>query len=332
MAMKLNKKTNLDDCSVEVSDPLSSTSVSYSGSIERFETVLMNANTMYEEKKDVAPACFVCLKGPDELMGMYWIISDTKTMTVGRSRRCDIAIQDLSISKEHLFISKDVAKKVFIKDKQSTNGTFVNGEQITVHQNVHLEDNDQIKLGNIVFKFLNTGNPEIFSVLENFEKAFHDALTGVGNKLLLERRAKELFPKSRKYKTPLSVIIFDIDHFKKVNDTYGHLAGDLVLKEVVNVAKLCFRSGDTFARCGGEEFCVIMQSELGRAKEAIEVARKKLEDSVFEHKDRKIKVTISAGVTCRQDKDKHWNELYERADQFLYKAKMAGRNRTVTSI
>ena len=334
MPPKVSKKTetNVDDHTAGEKKLFSATSVS-SGSIERFETMVMNVSPLYMKDQGISsPSYFVCLLGPDELLGRYWTINDKKeVMSIGRSRKCDIPIQELSISKEHLLVRVDETNRILIEDQKSTNGTFINDERIDAHKEVELEDNDKIKVGNIVFKFLDKGNPEITSMMERFEKAFYDALTGAGNKLLFERRAKELFSQSKLYKTDLSFIIFDIDHFKKVNDTYGHLAGDFVLKEIVKLSKFCFRSNDIIARCGGEEFCIIMQTEVNRAKDAIEAVRKKIGDSVFKYKDQEIKVTISAGVACHQKTDKDYNEIYERADQLLYKAKTTGRNKVFSS-
>ncbi|MDE0119401.1 MAG: GGDEF domain-containing protein [Bdellovibrionales bacterium] len=337
MSLKINKKAeNSGEFKIgKKKQLLSNTNTSTSGSsgsIERFETMVMNISPLYAKDHDIYPACLVCLLGPEELIGRYWAIGNTKEVViVGRSRTCDISIQELSLSKKHLIIRFDGIDKIFVKDQKSTNGTFINDKRIDACKEVELRDNSKVRMGNIVFKFLNKGNPEIVSVMESFEKAFYDSLTGVGNKLLFERRAKELFAQSKSYKTPLSFIIFDIDHFKKVNDTYGHLAGDFILKEVIQVSKSCFRSNDIITRCGGEEFCVIMQAEVNRARDVIEAVRKKIEGFVFSYKNQKIKVTISAGVACQQETDKGYKAIYERADQLLYKAKTTGRNKVFSS-
>ena len=269
---------------------------SISQSLERSETVVVKSPLYTMDQNSCIESMFsylVCLLGPGELIGRYWKV-DNKNIVIGRNRKCDIFIQSLSISKKHLYLRSD-GSYFFVKDQQSTNGTFINDKQIKAQEEVKIQDNSKIKLGNIVFKFLYKGNPEIVSVIENFEKVSRDPLTGVGNKYLLDGRAKEIFIQSRQNNIPMSLIIFDIDHFKKVNDTYGHLAGDFILKEVVQLAKFYFRSGDLFVRCGGEEFCIIMQSLIDRAESAIENARKKLETQLFKYKEHEIKVTISAG-------------------------------------
>lgn len=307
---------------------------SNSGVMESSETVVVDS-PLYMLEQDqqtyAMSAYIVCLLGPDELVGRYWVISDKESISIGRNRNCDIPIQDLSISKKHLYFHVK-GSGIFIEDRHSTNGTFINDELLSAGQEVQLKDNSKLKLGNITFKFLDRGNPEIVAIKENFEKAFRDPLTGVGNKFMLDRRAKELFTQCKKSRIPLSLIIFDIDYFKKVNDTYGHLAGDFILKEVVALIQTCFRSNDLFIRCGGEEFCIIMQSLVDRAENAIEVARKKLENHIFQYNKQEIKVTISAGVTCQVSRDKYWKNMYERADKLLYKSKTSGRNRVFTSL
>jgi len=299
------------------------------GSLEASKTVVVNSPLyMVNQDRYNQSICahLVCLLGPDELVGKYWAIGNKKNVVIGRNRECDIPIQDLSISKRHLSIRLE-GLKVFAEDQDSTNGTTVNDKSIKGEDEVELKDNSRIKIGNIVLKFLDRGNPEIISMKQNFEKAFRDPLTGIGNTFMLDRRAKEFFMQSKQYNIPMSLIIFDIDHFKKVNDTYGHLAGDFIIKGVIRITQTCFRSNDLFIRCGGEEFCIIMQSLIDRAESAIANARKILEGMEFNYKEHKIRVTISAGVDCYKTTDKKWKKIYERADQLLYKSKRGGRNK-----
>ena len=273
-------------------------------------------------------SCLMCLLGPDELIGKCWPVKK-REISMGRSRKCDICIPDPALSKKHLLIYHEEGNKTFVADQSSTNGTLLDEEKLKANTKVELKDNQKITLGKTVLRFLDKSNPEIISIQENFEKAFHDALTGLENRFALESRAPALFRQSRQYHIPLSLIIFDIDYFKQVNDTHGHLAGDFVLKEVVQVVKPCFRAKDLFARSGGEEFCIMIQSRSQRAKNAIETARQKVEKHVFQYEGKTIKVTISAGVACQNTEDKEWKTLYERADKQLYKAKTTGRNKVL---
>ena len=311
-------------------DPYTRTGVS--GNVDFAKTVVVS--TPVYDKPSISPlAHVVCLIGPNRLVGKYWPISHRKKMVIGRHSGCDIYIKDPSISKKHLLIYVDEENnKVVIEDQNSTNGTIVNDKKVEAQKSIKLTDNSKIKMGNIVIKFLDKNNAEIFSVVENYNKVSYDALTGAGNRFMLETKADELFKSNKGNSRPLSLILFDIDHFKNINDTYGHLVGDFILKEVVRVSKTCFRSTDIFTRCGGEEFCVIIESEINRAKQAIEAARQKIEDYVFEHKEHKIKLTISAGVTHQTGEDSKWKEMYDRADQLLYKAKATGRNKVFSSV
>ncbi len=296
-------------------------------------TVVMTAplyNKMEPARPQALYSCLMCLLGPEELIGKCWPINK-REISMGRSRKCDICIPDPALSKKHLLVCREEGDKIFVVDQKSTNGTLLDEEKLKADTKVELKDSSKITLGETVLKFLDKGNPEIISIQENFEKAFHDSLTGVENRFALESRAPALFRQSRQYQIPLSLIIFDIDYFKQVNDTHGHLAGDFVLKEVVQVVKPCFRAKDLFARSGGEEFCIVIQSRGQRAKEAMEKARQKVEKHVFQYGGKTIKVTVSAGVACQHKEDSEWKTLYERADKRLYKAKTTGRNKVLAS-
>ena len=270
----------------------------------------------------------VCLVGSKNLIGRYWVIENNKSFYIGRTKGCTVFVNEVSVSKKHLKIYIE-NEQVFGVDQGSTNGTFINNQKILPNKRLALQDNAAIKTGSFIFKFLDKGNYEIFSVRKNLEKISTDPLTGIGNRVMLERKSEESFKLSQEEGKPLSCIILDIDYFKKVNDTYGHVTGDFILKEVVQIVNSCFRAEDIFVRAGGEEFCLIMHSSIKRAKEAIEKGRKRVEDHIFIYKKQELRVTISAGVATYKKSDKKWQQIYERADKFLYKAKATGRNRVV---
>ncbi len=273
---------------------------------------------------------FELIKGPDSLMGHYWKM-DKEKISIGRSRFCYICIPDPSVSKQHLTVRFSGVNKISIIDKQSTNGTYVNNIAVSSDKEMVIQDNDLITFGNVTLKFLASHNPEIPSVKDNFKRSFTDSLTGVGNRLMLDAKAPDMFFMSQKKDKPLSVIIFDIDFFKKVNDQYGHLAGDYVLKEVARLARSCFRTQDLFVRSGGEEFCVFLHSSKEVAKSSVQRMREKIQDNVFQYDSRTILVTISAGVSACVAQDSHWKDAYKRADEALYQAKKTGRNKVCTT-
>ena len=156
-----------------------------------------------------------------------------------------------------------------------------------------------------------------------------DALTGVNNRRSLESRLKEEVDRHRRYGHPLSLIMFDIDHFKKVNDTYGHQCGDYMLQEIALHISHSIRSEDFLARYGGEEFCCLLpDTPLEAAVILAERFRKKIADAAFEYSDQRIHMTISLGVSAMNEATTSGEILLKKADSALYKAKDAGRNRT----
>jgi len=162
------------------------------------------------------------------------------------------------------------------------------------------------------------------------ERAMTDYLTKLYNRCYLFNFLRKVIEDSIMRGFPVSLAVIDIDFFKKINDTYGHLVGDCVLKELANILKKTFRSSDCVARYGGEEFVVVLPfSQLEDACRRIEVLRKNVERYEF-CKEKKIKLTISAGVT-EYRKSMSIKEFLRRADENLYKAKNSGRNKVVCS-
>ena len=156
-----------------------------------------------------------------------------------------------------------------------------------------------------------------------------DALTGVYNRRYMETKLKEEFDRHSRYQRPLSILMIDIDFFKKVNDTYGHQGGDLVLKAVASSVMTHIRKTDTFARYGGEEFCCMLPETAPEAAEIVaENIRRQIEAMTNEFEGKTIKVTISLGISNITDGDSI-DSMIKRADDALYEAKHSGRNRFV---
>lgn len=156
-----------------------------------------------------------------------------------------------------------------------------------------------------------------------------DALTHIPNRLALEQFLTETFTQARKNSLPFSLLILDIDHFKSVNDTHGHIAGDQVLVEVTRILNRQFRSSDIFARYGGEEFVAGLPGiDLESAVQVAERARKAVETSPISIENNAfLNVTISIGISSIRDSDKDYQDIIERSDKALYEAKDSGRNR-----
>jgi diguanylate cyclase (GGDEF)-like protein len=155
-----------------------------------------------------------------------------------------------------------------------------------------------------------------------------DPLTGLNNRRYFLDVASREFLRSRRYRRPLSLIMMDIDHFKSVNDTYGHLAGDQVLVEVAQRSSRVLRGSDVRARYGGEELVfLLLETPLEGAMRAAERIRESIANAKIEINDKTIAVTVSLGVASLDARDTDLDALISRSDQALYAAKRAGRNR-----
>jgi two-component system, cell cycle response regulator len=275
---------------------------------------------------DDAPPAVVVLVGPPGFVGKQWLLTKPD-MTIGRSEGLDMTVADVSLSRTHAkFLLAN--SEVMIIDMGSTNKTLVNNLPLPPMVPRRLQNNDQIKTGNVIFKFLEKGNVESITNQQIFDKAQRDALTGAFNKGALLEKGPEAVKRADLMGEPLSIVTFDIDHFKKINDSHGHSCGDYVLKELGQLmnSKLV-RSNDYFYRYGGEEFVLVLQATtLTTAMEVAERVRSTVEGHPFLFDGKKIPVTISVGVSAKKSDDA-WESLYDRADRALYASKQAGRNK-----
>ncbi len=300
---------------------------------EEEKTSILTSETLkvHLDKADKTPPSFVLLVGPASSIGKQWYLENYE-VSIGRSTNNGVYIDDRSVSKVHakIFIEKD---GTYIVDLESTNKTIVNSQEIKPLERVKLGNNDQIKTGNVIFKFLDKGNIESVSHKKSFDRSKTDALTGAFNKGALNDYAPEAIKRSDLLGLPLSLVVFDIDHFKKVNDTFGHAAGDCVIKDIARLVKdKLTRSEDFFARFGGEEFVIVLTgSTKETATHVAERVRVSIEAYNFMFETKSIPVTVSLGVATREPKAQSWKEIFELADQALYKAKARGRNQVAIS-
>ncbi|MBN2494200.1 MAG: GGDEF domain-containing protein [Deltaproteobacteria bacterium] len=251
---------------------------------------------------------------------------------IGRSKDCEIFLNDEGISRRHARIEVDETGDVYISDLNSTNGTYFNGVRITRHL---LQDGDKIQIGSTtILKFSFQDSIEESFHQNQYEQAVRDGLTGIYNKKRFMEQLRSDFSYALRHGEITSLIMFDLDHFKQVNDTYGHAAGDMVLRTMAEVVSATLRDEDFFARYGGEEFAVILRAQdAKRAYVAAERVRRSVETHKFMWDGRRIPVTISLGVATLERANYHNpHEMLEEADSYLYKSKHAGRNRTSSSL
>ncbi|RME35817.1 MAG: GGDEF domain-containing protein [Gammaproteobacteria bacterium] len=167
-------------------------------------------------------------------------------------------------------------------------------------------------------------------VLEEHARALTDGLTGIANRLAFEERLSQEHARWRRRGSPLSLVLLDIDHFKVINDTFGHPAGDRVLRNIASLMAGEVREVDLLARYGGEEFVLLLpDTDLRGAGEVAEKLRRKVDDCNFHYREQPVAVTVSAGVSEFHQGDTP-EEVLERADRALYQAKAAGRNQVRT--
>lgn len=267
-------------------------------------------------------ACFVQYSGTD--LGRRYNL-DKPEMTIGRAPDSDIVINEQSVSRKHarVHVTNDT---IDIEDLNSSNGTFVKDARI--NSRVALHDGEIIRLGTILFKYFSTTNIDSLTVDKIYRMTNIDAPTQAWNKKYLTEQLQTEFNYSRRSGRDLSVIYFDLDHFKKVNDTYGHAAGDLILKETAGLVKSFIRKDDIFCRFGGEEFVIVLPNTNSKvAQDLAERLRQQIGQHAFKYEGKKIQQTVSLGVSQLNKDMADADALLADADRKLYLSKTNGRNR-----
>jgi two-component system, cell cycle response regulator len=271
-------------------------------------------------------ACLVHIypTGPD--MGRRYPLTPGK-IVLGRAEGLDIRVQDNSVSRTHAVVETDT-EGCFIIDQKSLNGTHVNDE--AVHGAHKLADGDYIRVGNAIFRFLTGGNIEVEYHEEIYRLTIMDGLTQIHNHRYLDEFLERELARAHRHERPLSVLLFDLDKFKSINDRFGHLCGDHVLREVSARVRPTVRREDLFARYGGEEFCmVLVETTHAQAVAAGERIRKLIGCEPFVFEGEPVPVTLSVGVATAGQDQQTVQELMKLADEKLYEAKRTGRNRVV---
>ena len=285
------------------------------------KTVITVVGGPSERRVDAREACLVVIYGED--LGRR-IPLGAEPVVIGRSSRCEVQLDQESVSRNHCRIDRGPSTFA-IRDLGSTNGTYVNDDLIDT---IDLRDGDQVKVGRTILKFIVGGNIEGQYHEEIYRLMTVDGLTQVHNKRYFDEMLDREVSRARRYDREFSLILFDIDHFKQVNDTFGHLAGDAVLRQLGNVVSKSVRRDDIVARTGGEEFGILIP-EIGLAG-AAELAQKLntlVDEHPFEFESTRMDVTISCGVASWGRQHESGPSLVQAADDALYEAKRTGRNR-----
>ncbi len=253
---------------------------------------------------------------------------------IGRSPQAQITLLDEEVSRLHSRVSMEPTgtgtHKLFLEDLQSTNGTFLNGSPVTGPR--LMLSGDRISVGSHILKLV---------AMDSLERIFHetlldqstkDPLTGLGNRSATLAELQSRFELSRRHGRQISVIMCDLDHFKQVNDKYGHGAGDIVLAGFGERVRQNLRGTDLAGRIGGEEFLLILpETDKDGAALLAERLRVSLSGAPHVLPQGPIKVTCSLGVAQWLPEDRDAGALLGRADEALYEAKHQGRDRVVVA-
>ena len=274
-----------------------------------------------EQKRNLA--YLVVLAGVSA--GEMFKLQEDRTV-VGRGTKVTLRLNDEGVSREHCAFLRD-GGKILVTDLGSTNGTYVNGIKIDRKE---LSDGDKIMVGSTtILKFtFHDYLDEVFQ-RQMYESALRDGLTKVFNKKYFTDYLEKEFAFAARHGGPLALIFLDIDHFKKINDTYGHPAGDYVLSELSQMMVDLLRTEDVLARFGGEEFTVLCRgSDQKGATVVAERLRATVEQRKFTFEGQDIPVTISLGVAAIPEITVADHAAFlAAADKALYEAKRTGRNR-----
>ncbi len=265
-------------------------------------------------------ACLVVIYGLD--LGKKYHI-DQPSLILGRSSKADIQIDQESVSRNHCKIIS-TGGSILLRDLGSTNGTYVNDELVDEYV---LRDGDFIKVGRSIFKFLSGNNIETAYHEEIYRLTTVDGLTQVYNKRYFLETLEREIGRAQRYRRDLSLILFDIDHFKDINDSFGHLAGDHVLKQLASALRGRIRREDMLSRYGGEEFAIILpEIDHANARRFAEKIRRLVEGTSFRFEGTEVPVTISVGIAAMPAELQSPTDFVQLADDNLYKAKLSGRN------
>lgn len=277
-----------------------------------------------DEPTETGNDCLVVIYTKESnLLGKRFVLEGPR-VRVGRGADNQIVLEGDSVSRQHAHFERR-GNHWYVVDDGSTNGTYVNEKQIV--REAVLRTNDRTKIGPTILKYLSGADAEAKYHEEIYRMTIVDGLTQIHNKRYLFDSLEREIIRARRHDRPLSLLMFDIDFFKRINDHFGHLAGDYVLRELAEAVQSRIRRDEVFARYGGEEFVIVLpETNLEGARALAEDLRQKVAEHSFVFQGEKIPVTVSIGCALVRENDTA-TELIQRADEKLYEAKRGGRNR-----
>lgn len=261
-------------------------------------------------------------------VGKVMALKPDQGFTIGRRGDCDLSLKYEGVSRTHARIVFENGSYL-VEDLGSANGTLVRGQRITRHR---LEHGDMVQFGPLVsVRYSITDAHEENMMRHLYEASVRDSLTGAFNREYLGERLRTEIAFALRHRTETSLILFDLDHFKRVNDTYGHQAGDAVLIEVVRSVNEALRAEDVLARYGGEEFAISVRGVTLEGTQRLAERIRHSSQRVVRYQEHEIPITISVGCALLSECEVPTTVegLIAIADRRLYAAKRGGRNRVV---
>jgi len=308
----------------------SETTVDLVGHLDRERTALFDPNDVEGRKATHRPsveANVILIAHPeDKMLGTRYRLPPNGSLEIGRSAFADISLPDVrSISRSHARLRHN-GYSVEVEDLGSTNGTFLNDRPVEEAQT--LRSGDRFQVGAVHFKFLHEQDPEHAYHEAIYQLVVYDGLTQTYNRRKFNEELLREFDRAERHERPLSLVIFDIDHFKEVNDNYGHLAGDHVLQQLAKRVRTFLRPEQAFSRVGGEEFAILSPETDGEGAATLaEKLRRAIAENTFHYSGVDLEITCSFGVAEIDRTMTNPDAFYEAADRALYRSKHGGRNR-----
>jgi two-component system cell cycle response regulator len=262
-------------------------------------------------------------------------LAQYKSIVIGRGKQCELIVFDPTCSRQHAEVFTGADGSVFIRDLGSSNGTKVAGKKLAGTDPIKLKDGDRIQLGeNTILKHSLLPEDDANLQISIYYRATRDNLTNAYNRHQFDEAFEREISYQKRSKHGLGIITFDVDHFKKINDTHGHPAGDEVLKTIGARVPLCIRTEDIFARLGGEEFAVLARSESFEGLKIVaERIREAMEKKPVVIEGKTISFTVSVGAIFTQGEGElSHTTFFQAADAALYEAKSSGRNKTIVKV
>ena len=291
------------------------------------ETISGESDTLEMKLREArqTPACLVIIHG--KALGKQFLLT-YQDILIGRQIHCDIYINHETVSRSHARVLRDEGGRFTITDLGSKNGTRVNDQELSSGEPFPLRDGDFLRIGNVILKFIAEGSLENVFHAEMKNLASVDDLTKVYNKKSIMGSLEDGFKVAKIMGDPFSIIIFDIDDFKSINDQFGHAAGDYVLSEIPEALKGVTRQHDHIGRFGGDEFLIVLRNtSFSNACSIAERIKSKVEQRMFRHEGEEFHITVSLGVASADSSTQSADSLFKAADRANYNAKRDGGNR-----